>query len=151
MCSVIIEPDNFNIQYLYFLQKVKNNVKQNSFFSRLIYSNEYFSLKNMYIPITLKNISYKDQYLKTNILFTEKDNILEPLYNIEKQILQKFVENLDEDLVPIYCIFNQCKLNYIKIFKNNLNCHNNNEIVIYTKISGIWQTGHNIGLTYKFI
>ena len=62
-----IGPDDLNISSL--VEKVKNNVKQNSHFSRLIYSNEYFSLKNLYIPFTLENIQFKDKVkFGTNVL-----------------------------------------------------------------------------------
>lgn len=153
MSSIVIDSNKFDINYLYFLQKVKNNVKQNSHFSRLIYSNEYFSLKNLYIPFTLENIQYKDQYLKTNILFNEAENQqnLIQIYNIENEILTKYISDIDEDLDPNFGIYNQCKLNFIKIFKNNIVLPEKNKITIYIKISGIWQTGHNIGLTYKFV
>ena len=153
MSSIIIQSEKFNIDYLFFLQKVKNNVKQNSHFSRLIYSNEYFSLKNLYIPFTLENIQFKDQYLKTNILFDEIQNQknLQPIYDIERNMLQKYISDIDEDLDPNLGIYNQCKLNFIKIFKNNINITDKQNITIYIKISGIWQTTHNIGLTYKFI
>lgn len=149
--SITLQSNNFDIKYLYFLQKVKNNVKQNSYFSRLIYSNDVFSLKNIYIPFTINNVQYKEQFLKTNILFDETKNSLEHLYKIEKNILEHYMEHSNENLVPSYCIYNQCKSNYIKIFKNNLLSVDSKSITIYVKISGIWHTGTNIGLTYKFI
>ena len=74
--SITLQSNNFDIKYLYFLQKVKNNVKQNSYFSRLIYSNDVFSLKNIYIPFTINNVQYKEQFLKTNILFDEIPKIV---------------------------------------------------------------------------
>ena len=150
--SITLQAKDFNIKNLYFLQKVKNNVKQNSQFSRLIYSNDVFSLKNIYIPFTINNVQYKEQFLKTNIIFDEKQNNLEQIYTIEKDILHHYIENSTEKLIPSYCILNQCKSNFIKIFKNNLlDTDNNTSITIYIKISGIWHTTNNIGLTYKFI
>ena len=149
--SITLQANDFDIKYLYFLQKVKNNVKQNSYFSRLIYSNDVFSLKNIYIPFTIHNVQYKEQFLKTNILFDETKNNLKHLYSIEKAILNHYIENSNEKPTPSYCIYNQCKSNYIKIFKNNLRDIDNTSITIYIKISGIWHTANNIGLTYKFI
>ncbi len=58
------------------VESVKNNVKANSYFSRIIYSNYFMSLKNIYFTFTLKNVNYRDQYLKTIIYFDESKNDL---------------------------------------------------------------------------
>ena len=82
--------------------------------------------------------------------------MLDKLYQIERDFLSKYIEyktfnRSSELLIPNYSIFNQCKSNSIKVFKNNNNINENNELEILIKISGIWQTDNNIGITYKFI
>ena len=154
--SLILDADKFTPENIYFVQKVKNNVKQNSYFSRIIYSNELFSLKNIYFSFNLTNTTFKEQYLKTIIYFNEKDCNLEKLYKIEREFLDKYIEYKSfnrtcEKLIPNYCIYNQCKTNSIKVFKNNNYNIDNNNIQILIKISGIWQTDNNIGITFKFI
>ena len=154
--SVILETDTFNPANIYYVQNVKNNVKQNSYFSRIIYSTDHFSLKNIYFSFNLMNPTFKEQYLKTIIYFNEKDCQLDKLYKIEREFLEKYIEyktfnRTDEKLIPNYSIFNQCKSNSIKVFKNNATNNNNKTIEILIKISGIWQTDNNIGITYKFI
>ena len=72
--SLILDIDKFTPEYIYFVQKVKNNVKQNSYFSRIIYSNELFALKNIYFSFNLINTTFKEQYLKTIIYFNENPN-----------------------------------------------------------------------------
>lgn len=153
--SVILDIDTFNADNIYYIQNVKNNVKQNSYFSRIIYSTDHFSLKNIYFSINLINPTFKEQYLKTIIYFDEKDCYLDKIYKIEREFLQKYIEyktfnRSDEKLIPNYSIYNQCKSNSIKIFKDNIN-YNDKNINILIKISGIWQTDNNVGITYKFI
>ena len=82
MC-VILNNNNFNIDNIYFVESVKNNVKNYSFFSRIIYSTDFFSLKNIYLQINLKDMSFKEQYLKTTIYFDESKSNLDYLYHLE--------------------------------------------------------------------
>ena len=60
--SITLQSNNFDIKYLYFLQKVKNNVKQNSYFSRLIYSNDVFSLKIFTYHLRLIMFNIKNNF-----------------------------------------------------------------------------------------
>lgn len=155
--SLIFKTEDYDDNELYFIEPVKNNVKTNSFFSRIVYSNDIISLKNIYFSFTLTNVSFKDQYLKTIIYFNESSNDLQKLYEIEKDIINKFIQykqiyNKDINIQPTYCIKNQFKLNYIKIFKNSaITDINYNSTEILIKISGIWQTDNNVGITFKFI
>ena len=150
--SVIFNFNDFQINELYFTESVKNNVKTNSYFNRIIYSTDYFSLKNIYFNFTISNFTYKEQYLKTIIYFKESENDFNVIYEIERQILNKFIQYkqlYNIYLQPVFSIQNQFKHDYIKVFKNN-NIYNN-ETEIFLKISGIWQTDNNVGITYKFI
>lgn len=155
--SVIFKFNDYDENDLYFIEFVKNNVKSNSYFSRIIYSNRFIALKNLYFTFSLKNVTYKEQYLKTIIYFDESKNNLESLYEIERNIINKFIEyrqiyNKDTVIYPTYCIRNQFKLNYIKVFKNTTITNIYSEFTeIYIKISGIWQTDNNVGITFKFI
>ena len=150
MC-VILNETNFNIDNVYFVENVKNNVKSNSYFSRIIYSTDFFSLKNIYLPINIQDMSFKDQYLKTTIYFNEEKSNLDYLYYLEEAILNKYIEYKTYNkpgckIFPSYSIKNQCKLNFIKVFKNN-----NTNLDFFIKISGIWQTSDTIGITFKFV
>ena len=89
--SVIFKFNDYDENELYFIESVKNNVKSNSYFSRIIYSTSFISLKNIYFTFRLRNVQYKDQYLKTIIFFEEGKNELEQLYDIERNIINKFI------------------------------------------------------------
>lgn len=154
--SVIFKFNDYDENELYFVESVKNNVKTNSWFSRITYSNSFIALKNIYFSFTLKDVSYKDQYLKTIIYFDESKNDLSELYEIEKNIINKFINYrqtyTNDTIHPSYCIKNQFRLNYIKVFKNTTVTNINSETTeIFIKISGIWQTDNNVGITFKFI
>ena len=154
--SIIFKFPDYDENELFFVESVKNNVKSNSYFSRIIYSNYFMSLKNIYFAFTLKDVNYRDQYLKTIIYFDESKNDLTELYNIEKNIIDKYIayrQNYNNEIInPCYCIKQQFKLNYIKVFKNSTLTNPMNETTeIFIKISGIWQTDNTVGITFKFI
>jgi hypothetical protein len=63
---------------------------------------------------------------------------------IEEDMLKKYRTTK----TPSYKIYDQIKSGYIKVFSDVTNRQNNSFIL---KISGIWETQNNYGLTYKFI
>ena len=67
--SIIFKFPDYDENELFFVESVKNNVKSNSYFSRIIYSNYFMSLKNIYFTFTLKDVNYRDQYLKNYYIF----------------------------------------------------------------------------------
>jgi len=151
--SIIFEPSAFESNNVFFLEHVKNNVKNDSFFSRIIYSTDYYSLRNLLFSFKINNVLYKEQFLKTTILFKSTDNYFPEIFLIEKQILELFVKynktQMNAYLIPIYSIRNQLENNFIKIFAKDI--YKTTDISILLKISGIWQTHTNIGLTFKFV
>ena len=52
--SVIFKFNDYDENDLYFIEFVKNNVKSNSYFSRIIYSNRFIALKNLYFTFLSK-------------------------------------------------------------------------------------------------
>jgi hypothetical protein len=72
-------------------------------------------------------------------------DIIEQLKNIETQLL---IKSEIRNKIPQYKINEQLKNGIIKIFYELENKPNTSFIL---KISGIWETQYNYGLTYKFI
>ena len=54
--SVVFKFNDYDENNLYFVECVKNNVKTNSWFSRITYSNTFIALKNIYFAFTLKDV-----------------------------------------------------------------------------------------------
>jgi hypothetical protein len=67
------------------------------------------------------------------------------LKNIEENILKKMGI---EDKTPQFKVYEQLKTGSIKIFGEAITKQNN---LFILKISGVWETPQNYGLTYKFI
>ncbi len=115
-------------------------------FIRILYSTNLMVLNGIYLLIKLNDITcekYYNKYKCTFNVYNHKD-IIESLKLIEEEIIKKYKTNK----IPSYKIYEQIKCGQIKLFSdiNNLNSQ-----TFILKISGIWETQTNYGLTYKFI
>ena len=126
--NLIINLNDINLNYIFFYEPVKNTILESSYFIRIIYSNEDIILNGIYLYIN----------------FEEKlENNLKIIEDLENNILSKFKS--DKNFTK------KVKENYIYLHNKNLLSENFTSKGMVLKISGIWETHTNIGLTFKFI
>jgi hypothetical protein len=132
--------EQYNNNNLFFCEPIKNNIMSDGNFIRILYSSESITLNGVYILINLNDIN------KYKCLFniTSHKDMIDNLKNIEEEMLKKYKTTKS----PSYKIYEQVKSGYIKVFSDVTNRQSSHFIL---KISGIWETQHNYGLTYKFI
>ena len=126
---------------------IKNNIMSEGNFIRILYSTSYITLNGIYIVVTLNNITCEKYFSKYRCFFNillHKD-LLDKLQIMEENILSKYD---GADKTPQYKIYEQIKNGNIKIFND---VGNKSICSFILKISGIWETQNNYGLTYKFI
>ena len=89
----------------------------------------------------------KDILINSSIFFNPEENkeIIQTISHIEEEILNKI--NIHNKTIK-YNIRNQLKSGFIKIINEKYTSSINNFIL---KISGIWETNKEYGLTFKFI
>jgi len=138
--------EQYNSNNLFFCEPIKNNIMTEGKFIRILYSNDHITLNGVYILIDLYDILCEKYYNKYKCIFNiiNHKEIIDSLKLIEEEILKKYETNK----IPSYKIYEQIKTGYIKIFSDITNNKNYSFIL---KISGIWETYSNYGLTYKFI
>ena len=147
----------FNINNIFYLDPIKNTVIENSNFIRILYSNELFSLNGIYIIFNFKNIQ---KIIQNNKIKTTFD--LNNSYNLQNI---NFIKKLEDDLLnnntiknkkPYFKLKDQIIQGNLKNTNNNYienkNLHyKNNEEDFILKISGIWESEMEYGLTYKIL
>jgi hypothetical protein len=131
----------------FFCEPIKNNVINDGTFIRIIYSTHNVALNGIYLLLTLNDISsekYYTQYRCNFNVINHKD-IIDSLKIIEEKLLKKCEI---KDKIPQFKINEQLKNGSFKVFTDICN-----KVVcsFILKISGIWETQYNYGLTYKFI
>jgi hypothetical protein len=132
---------------IFFCQPIQNTILYNGVFVRIVYSTPYFSLNGIYIYFTLHGL-YDEKFLnKSTIFFNKQINkiSMENITNIESNILNKYPTSKH----PQYKIKELLQNGFFKIYNNDLLNHNTQRTFII-KISGIWETTTDYGLTYKF-
>ena len=144
--NIIKTPDQYNNDNIFFCEPIKNNIINEGVFIKIIYSTDFFVLNGIYLLINLYNITCEKYYTKYKCQFdiSTHKQLINKIKNIEEDILQKIKINK----IPLYKINEQLQNGNIKIF-NDVKYTDSTYFIL--KISGIWETQNNYGLTYKFI
>ena len=152
---------------------IKNSIIQQSNFYKIIYSNSLISYNGIYGLFKLKD-SYVHQE-RCNFKIELNNETINKIVNLEKYLLNIF----DIKKFKIYKLAEILKLGYIKYNSNILHDDVYNKLISYKdnkqslfnsnsnsnyltentfaentfilKISGIWETKENMGLTFKII
>lgn len=145
--NIVIRTDQYDDNCIYFCEPIKNNIMNEGNFIRILYTNSLVTLNGIYILIKLNDIVCDKYYNKYKCAFDVYNHIdiINNLKNIEENILKKVdIKNK----LPQYKIYEQLKNGNIKIF-NDIGIKSSCSFIL--KISGIWETFSNYGLTYKFV
>ena len=144
---VVLDVADFNINNIFYQEKVKNTVMNNSNFLRVSYSNKLFTLNGIFIKFSLNLCAIEKSFNKYKCLFDMKTHtdVIDQFSLIEKHLMEKYNSTTK---TPIYRISEQLNNGFLKIF-NETECKETNDFIL--KIYGIWETECEYGLTYKFI
>lgn len=167
--------ENFNSNNVIISDPIKNSMIEQSLFYKFLYSNEFVSFNGIFLYFQLENISFnkdriilsKDNQNNINIfnLIINIENSLFNIININKKKNYKLKELINNNNIKfsksdIYNIheFNQLEelekleksgelteLKKLEEFSKKIK-HN-----FILKLSGIWETNDNIGITFKII
>ena len=138
--------NQYDDKSLFFCEPIKNNIMNDGHFIRILYSTQNIVLNGIYLFVELNDIICEKFYnkFKCNFNVLNHKTIIDNLKIIEEKILNKYKSYK----IPSYNIYEQLKYGYIKLFSD---VENNSKCSFILKISGIWETQENYGLTYKFI
>ena len=144
--NIVKTIEQYNDNYLFFCEPIKNNIMNEGVFIRILYSSDLIIFNGIYLSIDLNEITCDKYYNKYKCYFNINSNkdIITKIQFIEENILKKYNSNKK----PLFRIYEQLSSGHIKLF-NYIENNNNNLFIL--KISGIWETNDNYGITYKFI
>jgi len=145
--NIVKRVDQYDENNIFFCEHIKNNVINEGKFVRIIYSTHNVVFNGIYLLLTFFDITCEKYYSKYKCIFNvslHKD-IINNIKTIEEDLLKKY---FILDKMPQYKIYEQLRNGNIKIFTD---VGSKTLCSFILKISGIWETQHNYGLTYKFI
>jgi len=150
--NIVLNLNQYNEQCVYFCDPIKNTIMNDGNFIRILYSTNNAVFNGIYLLITLNDIICEKYYNKYKYIFNVNSEIHQNLIEKLKIIEENILKNINiENKIPQFKIIEQLKNGFIKLFQNIPNIQNNHNYNFILKISGIWETSHNYGLTYKFI
>lgn len=147
-----LSPSQFEIKNTLFSEKVENKVINNSDFYRIIYSDDISILSGINIYFNLNNISIEKYFnkIKCCILDNSNTTVINLLKNIENDILDK-LEIPIKNKKKILNIASQFNNEYIKIYTSKYVSYGKKTTLgLLLKISGIWESTDEYGLTFRF-
>ena len=150
--NIVIQPFTVNPSNIHFHDAVNNTVMDDSTFIRLGYSNCDLTLNGVYLDVPLV-VNRIDKYFhKYKYIFDYSNNmdIIDSLVKIENMILN----NLHINTIRKTCKLKEQLLhNSIRVFENIDSTPKSlvpGKYNFTLKISGIWVTQRECGLTFKF-
>jgi len=146
---IIKKIEQYNEQFIYFCEPIKNNIMQDGVFTRILYSTANIIFNGIYLELPLNEIHFEKYYNKYKCIFNmnhaENKEFMDKIRVIEESLLKKYsVQNK----IPYYKVYENVRNGNIKIFCDTVPKNNS---VLVLKISGIWETASSYGLTYKFL
>lgn len=146
--NIVKNIQQFNEDYVFFCEPIKNNILLEGKFIKILYSTPNFILNGIYIYMILNDIQVEKYYNKYKCIFNIQLNkkTIEYLQQIEENILSKMVI---PGKIPTYKIYDQLKNGHIKIYNDTLDEQQPTQYFLL-KISGIWEMESNYGITFKF-
>jgi hypothetical protein len=145
--NIVTTLEQYNEDYVYFLEPIKNNIINNGVFIRIIYSTSIFTLNGIYINIRIKCNTIDKYYNKYICSFdiSKYKELIDKIRIIEEGLIKKITI---PGKTPQYKIYEQFKSGSIKVFSDTVEKISNSFLL---KIAGIWETEYEYGLTYKFL
>jgi len=148
MMNIVKNMEQYDSSCVYYCDPIKNNIMNEGFFIRIIYSTSNFVLNGITLLVQLNDVYCEKYYNKYKCIFniaTHRDTI-ERIKVIEEGLLKNV--NI-RGKIPQCKIYEQLRNGNIKIITENGDKINNSLFML--KISGIWENDTQYGLTYKFM
>ena len=178
--NILLNNKDFSL-YNIFNCDTKENIIMEGKFTKLLYSNELFTMNGLYFSFPIENVTIEKLGNKNIVKFHPYSQVNLPIvqdfakieyrildhYKYMNKCLRKISNTLSKQMysgsMKIYKdlhIFTPLKNsnetpftisnnNGYKNNDNNNKNYNENPIDFFLKISGIWETENEIGLTYK--
>lgn len=154
--NIVFDYNKFTLGYTNFLE-AKRNMIMDGTFSKIIYSNPFFTLNGiyLYLPIEIQGI---EKTMNKNIIkfypsSPNNINLVQDISKIEYRIIE-YYKQLNNVIKKTTCLLTkQLYSGNLKLYKdyNDHKFSNDSKPTYIIKISGIWESSEEVGINYKVI
>lgn len=138
--NIVLDKLDYSINNVYFNEPVKNSIIENSKFIRIIYSTNIIIMNGIYIKIEINRPARLPDSTNQKLMFTLETN----------ETFINYIRQLEIDILDKVNIQNKRKtFKLVDYFATGYFKHTINSFIL--KISGIWETEREYGLTFKIM
>ncbi len=154
--NIITNVNKISILNLFFSEKKKNIIVDGSF-TKLIHSDNLFSMNGIYVNLPLSNFTLNESNNNTFIHFNpyHKSNayLNQELTKLEYHILDYYRKNNISNKNLANILSKQLYSGTMKLYKETKGSLNKTpeNLKLIIKISGIWETKSEVGLAIKLL
>ena len=145
---LVIQPTDFALNYVYFLER-KTNIIIDGNFTKMCFSDDCMIMNGIFIEASFQ--SFIKYFSSRNVIQIEPElnrELIKTLSNIESSLIQYYIFYFNvTNKTPVYSLKTSISSGNMKYYKGSSIGHHR----YYIKISGIWETPNEIGITYKLI
>jgi hypothetical protein len=138
---------SFDPKGLFLCDPIKNTVMPNSNFSRVLYSEPSVTFAGLHLLLSIEELKEEQYYQKTRLIFDP--NKYSKTVNIVTKIENLILDSVDSRKRRISKLGPQFQLGVLKSIIPSTEVFSSKKYVL--KISGVWETETDYGLTYKII
>jgi hypothetical protein len=148
--NLILYLNQYQPNSLFFVEPLKNNLSNEAHFLKFIYSTSFFSLNSISFYVPIKETQIEKHFNKCKCFFDKEKylDVIEKIAFIENNILNT-LQNLKPNKTKKCQIYDQLMASYFKITDCSIDSLKNKNTIL--KISGVWETNEEFGLTFKFL
>jgi len=151
--NLSIELQKIIFSNIYFLEP-KRNIILDGFFTKITYSNELLTMNGLYVIFPVENITIdklsNKNIIKFNPYSVNNLHVIQDFSKIEYRIIEYYKTMNRCNRKTSNLLSKQMYSGKMKVYKEmNMNAEEKKSYVI--KISGVWESKEEVGITYKLI
>jgi hypothetical protein len=152
--NISIDLQKLLLSNIFFSDK-KRNIIMDGNFSKIVYSNEWFTMNGLYVlfPIDSSGIEKRNgkSMLKYNPYNNNNLSIIQEFARLENRIIDYYKITYNCTLKSSNFLSRQLYSGVMKLYKefNSLEIETPTQYIL--KISGVWESHSEVGITYKLV
>jgi hypothetical protein len=136
--------NNLQVNNITICNPIANKFSNYDKFYKILYNTNGMTMNSIYLLVDIDNMHVIEEHKKYKLVFNIDDNTIEKIKRLEISLLEKVNQFLQKDII-LNCNYNLLNNKYI--YSPNIISKKNKKI--YIRISGIWESNNQIGLTTK--
>lgn len=134
--------DDIQQRQVYFFKPTANKLSNYVNFYKMVYNYHNFTLNTILIWVNVKSYTVHEEHNKFRVSFDTNQEFVEKLRDLELYLLKQVNRYVDKQMV-LSCHKSLCNTRSIHTYEEP------KDFRIYLRISGVWESECQIGLTSK--